>query len=209
MKKLLLFDFDGVLANSIDDILINAKIASDSIGIRTEPTKKAVGSQNKMEFDVLGELIGIPRDRLPEFVDVILGLFSGTVNIPKIFDGIPEMLFELRDNIICIVTANSENYVRNFSDHYDISKYIERIYDRYYSAGKEVKFRAAMEAHEISIDNVYVIGDASSDITAAHNVNIKSIAVSWGFQDHGLLMMSRPDFIADSPDDIIKIVSNK
>jgi phosphoglycolate phosphatase len=52
----------------------------------------------------------------------------------------------------------------------------------------------------------YYIGDETRDIEAARKSGCKSIAVTWGFEDKELLTTSQPDFIAHSPEDLLKLL---
>ena len=51
-----------------------------------------------------------------------------------------------------------------------------------------------------------MIGDAVSDIKAAQTAGITSIAAAWGNQDIQLLRNANPDFIVNTPNEIIDII---
>ena len=206
MNKLLLFDFDGVLADTMDNIISNAVLASEIMGIETTPAKEIVRTLEKMEFEEFASKIGVPYEKNAEFVETILSVFSSQKKMPGIFNGIPEVLSMLSSNTIYIVTGNSESIVEKFCNQYDISKYIQKIYDKKYSSSKEIKINAAIESSKISNDNAYMIGDAVSDIKAAQTAGITSIAAAWGNQDIQLLRNANPDFIVNTPNEIIDII---
>jgi phosphoglycolate phosphatase-like HAD superfamily hydrolase len=48
-------------------------------------------------------------------------------------------------------------------------------------------------------ENIYLVGDSLSDIRAAKETGIKSIAVSWGHQSLEKLSSAAPDHLVHSP----------
>ena len=53
--------------------------------------------------------------------------------------------------------------------------------------------------NEFNLDKklTYYIGDTSGDVEAGKDANIKTIGISWGFQDKSVLSKSNPDFLID------------
>jgi phosphoglycolate phosphatase len=47
--------------------------------------------------------------------------------------------------------------------------------------------------------DVYLIGDSRIDIQTARNAGMKSVAVTWGYQDRDVLTAADPDFCLDEP----------
>ena len=50
------------------------------------------------------------------------------------------------------------------------------------------------------------VGDSQVDMQTAHNSGVHVCAVTWGFRTREELAAFRPDFTADSPDDILRII---
>ena len=57
--------------------------------------------------------------------------------------------------------------------------------------------------------DTYFIGDTEADILTAKNAGVTSIAVTWGFRTRKFLEKYEPDYIVDSPEDILKILELK
>jgi phosphoglycolate phosphatase-like HAD superfamily hydrolase len=73
------------------------------------------------------------------------------------------------------------------------------------------------QAHKISIawdqlsagakrESVFMVGDSLSDIRAAKEASVTSIAVTWGHQSPSRLLSGDPDHVAHVPDDLIDII---
>ena len=63
------------------------------------------------------------------------------------------------------------------------------------------------EKMKIKPKNLVYVGDFYTDIIAAKRAGMKSIAVTWGFSTKERLLQEKPDFIAEQPKDIWKIVN--
>jgi phosphoglycolate phosphatase len=51
---------------------------------------------------------------------------------------------------------------------------------------------------------VYYVGDAVSDILAARQVSVKSVAVGWGHQSLSKLVKAQPDHVIHAPQELIE-----
>jgi len=54
---------------------------------------------------------------------------------------------------------------------------------------------------------VFMVGDSASDVRAAKEASVKSIAVSWGHQSVEVLIRAEPDQIVHSPRELIKVIN--
>ena len=58
-------------------------------------------------------------------------------------------------------------------------------------------------------ENCYYVGDSEVDVKTAHNAEIKCIACTWGFRSKSVLENENPEYIIDSPEEILRIVGVK
>ena len=45
-----------------------------------------------------------------------------------------------------------------------------------------------------------MVGDTRGDMKGGHNAEVKSIAVTWGYQLREVLQIEQPDYFIDSPE---------
>jgi phosphoglycolate phosphatase len=57
-------------------------------------------------------------------------------------------------------------------------------------------------------NDVVYIGDEYRDILACKKSKIKIISVTWGFDSRDLLVSGNPDFIVDSPVELLNVIAN-
>jgi pyrophosphatase PpaX len=202
--KLILFDFDGVIANTLPFILANSIEAARIMGIEIAIDETKVRKLKKMEFEELGIAIGIPKERKNDFLALMLELSAK--NDTEIFPGICDIFEELSSCNLCINTGNSKKTVRVFLEKYNIDRYIKLILDKE-EGNKVEKIKNAMDVMKIPNNNTYMIGDAISDIEAAKQSKVHSIAVKWGNQDFDMLVDSKPEYLIDNAMEIVRIIT--
>lgn len=64
----------------------------------------------------------------------------------------------------------------------------------------------AMEKTGADPGRTAYVGDMVEDVLAAKEAGIKSIAVTWGFNERDELEAAKPDFIVDSPAELLDVI---
>jgi phosphoglycolate phosphatase len=67
---------------------------------------------------------------------------------------------------------------------------------------KDAMILSLIEEYDLDKNLTYYVGDTSGDVEAGKSSNVKTIGISWGFQDKSVLSKSNPDFLID---DIVEI----
>jgi phosphoglycolate phosphatase-like HAD superfamily hydrolase len=67
-----------------------------------------------------------------------------------------------------------------------------------------------MARNEFSTDTkretVFMVGDSLSDISAAKEASVTSVAVTWGHQSLEYLLRGDPDYVVRFPHDLIEVI---
>jgi phosphoglycolate phosphatase len=202
---LILFDFDGVLADTLGDMIQFAQEACDELGVKHVVTPDDLNSLEVMSLAEYGRHLGVPEKFVDEFVGRCLKGFIEKPNPPKIFDGMTQVIKELSTrHAIGIVTGNATLAVENFLLENGIRQYVGVISALDQPGSKSEKILKAKQQAK-NIEEVYYVGDAISDVRAARESSVRSIAVSWGHQSLGRLANAKPDFIVRSPQELLEI----
>ena len=207
-KKLIIFDYDGVIVDSLHINLGIARQACEEINHPVIPIRADIEELENISFEDLGRRIRLPKDKVENFADHVFMILTRNTVPPRVFTGISEVIQEVgKESCLAIVTTNMKRAVvqvlegSNFLDRIDIIMGAEE------PGSKSEKIRRAMDAFDVTPNNTYMIGDATSDIREAQEAGVKSIAVTWGYHSKEKLMREAPDFIVNSPNDIISILS--
>lgn len=217
MKKLVIFDLDGTLLNTIEDLGQAANYALERNGYATH----SMASYPYFVGNGVRRLVTrvLPEDaRDDENVDRVLGDFmkyydEHCIDYTKPYNGMPELLQDLRDMGVMMAVASNkyQQAVSKIIPHYfpDINFIaIEGQKD-----GVNVKpdpsivFSILAQARVPKADALY-IGDSGVDMETARRACIDSVGVTWGFRSKKELVEYQADVIVNNPVNIVGIVEN-
>jgi phosphoglycolate phosphatase-like HAD superfamily hydrolase len=103
---------------------------------------------------------------------------------------------------LAIVTGNTTRAVENFLRENNIHQFVSAVFAVDQPGSKVEKILKAKSQLATENDAVYYVGDAVSDVHAARQAVIKSVAVGWGHQSLGKLVNAQPDHIVHTPREI-------
>lgn len=211
MKKTVIFDLDGTLLNTLDDLADSTNYALSKFGYPTrtiEEVRQFVGNG-------VAKLIerAIPEGKNNPNFEKCLAIFKenyaqNMYNKTAPYNGIIEMLSNLKSKGIKIAVV---------SNKFDLAvkelckKYFEGFID--FAAGENeaqgIKKKPAPDTvisvlNEFNFapeDAVYV-GDSDVDIMTAKNSKMPCISVTWGFRDKKFLLENGATILINAPSEI-------
>ena len=189
MKRLVIFDFDGTIFNSVDDVFIcfNKALVNHNFPTLTKDEfyKVLGGNIDEMVSLILKDL------NTPENMELIKDTYGRLYNesskensLP--FPNIHEVLRKLQDKgmFIAINSNRKNDSINYFVDRYfnDIDfAAIEGHNPAYPSKPSPCGVEIIMEKLDVSKEESIYIGDSSTDIKTAQNAEIDCIIVKWGY----------------------------
>ena len=200
MIKYIVFDFDGTIADTFDAIKTIAKKEFGEYDFDFDLIK---------DEDIKGLLkkLNIPLWKLPEMALKVTSKLRNNKDI-KLFPGIIDLLGKLKDNYkLGIISSNSEDNIIDTLKKHNIEDLFEFVYSDSSIFGKHLVLKRMCSKHNIKPLEVIYVGDEDRDIIAAKKIKIKNIAVTWGFNSKEKLTKEKPDYIVDSPMQIIEIIA--
>lgn len=208
MIRRILVDFDGTFADSLDLIYDLSVRCSRRYGVRPlEPDEfhrlRAVSMRERVRR------MRVPRWKMPLFMSRFFRLYKEHVNSVKPFPGVIEAFEDIRARGISlsVLSSNRGNIIRKFLATHGITVF-DDVYGSAGIFGKSRMIRRIIRAERLPEDEVLYIGDEHRDIEACRECGVRIIAVTWGYDARELLVKENPDFLADSPEDIVRIVTS-
>jgi len=203
MIKIILFDFDGTIADTfvaLEKILVRL---SPKFGYEI-PTKKDMAILQTIHPKEVMKLLGVSYFKLPFIAHKAKAELRKEMTTIKPIEGMRDVLLALkRENyILGILTSNSKANVRTFLEKNDIAIF-DWIYSERSLFGKARKLKKIIRKQKLDKKEVIYIGDEIRDIEAAKKSQIKIMAVSWGFNTVEGLEKYHPDFLLTEPKDIL------
>ena len=215
MKKLAIFDLDGTLLNTIEDLGYAANHALQAHGYPTH----SIASYPFFVGNGVRRLIErvLPEDaRTEATIDRLLITFKEYYNdhntdYTKPYEGIPELLSLLSSRGVAIAVASNTYQAATeklISHSFPTLSFIAVEGQK---EGVPVKpdpsivFEILAKAKTPKADTIY-IGDSGVDMETARRACVDSVGVTWGFRPEKELVENHADTIVNSPGDIEKLV---
>jgi phosphoglycolate phosphatase len=206
---LILFDYDGVLADTLDDLLQSGQEACSQLGVKHLVTKDDLSNLEVMSFSSYGRACEVPEHLVEEFVRICLSYLADKKSPPAIFPGLSSVIRHLSaDHKIAVITTNSSQNVNAFLARHSLDSLIQAVYGVDAPGSKAEKVAMARDRllENREQQAVFMVGDSLSDVLAAKEASVTSIAVTWGHQSLENILRGRPDYVIDYPDDLIGII---
>jgi len=204
---LILFDFDGVLADTLGDLLQFGQEVCDELGVKHVATPDDLDSLEVMSFATYGRQLEVPEHLVDEFVRRCLKRFGEKKSPPDIFEGMGEVVRKLAvSHVLGIITGNSSQNVTAFLVEHGLAEYVRAIFGVDSPGSKTEKISQAQNQFTAEGEAVFMVGDSMSDTRAAKEAAVKSIAVSWGHQSAETLIRAKPDFLVCSPRELMEVI---
>ncbi len=205
--SLILFDFDGVLADTLEDLLQFGQEVCNELGVSHTVVREDLSTLEVMSFATFGRQLEVPEALIEEFVRRCLAKVAAKESPPAIFAGLAEVVRDLSTrHVLGIVTTNSTQNVKAFLIQHKLEDCIRVIYGVDQPGSKAEKILQARNQFAAADEAVFMIGDAVSDIHAAKQASVISIAVSWGHQSVERLIQANPDHVASLVEEIVGAV---
>ena len=206
MQKLLLFDFDGVVVDSLEFYENSVNLCLDRLGMpRLEARADFLELFDDNFYDGIAKR-GVNRKDFTHATAVVTPhLDFGRI---KIHTEVLDLIESLKDeHLLSLISSNSTRAIRSI--HRDIDSYFEHVLGYEFMFSKIDKIRHEMKRTGIPNDRTYYIGDTVGDVKEAKSAGVQIIAVTWGWHSRERLAASGPDYIVDSPQELGEIVNGE
>ncbi|MGY4708910.1 HAD-IA family hydrolase [Mycolicibacterium sp. CBM1] len=183
--QLVIFDLDGTLTDSAEGIVASFRHALHAVGAEVPAG------------DLAGRIIGPPMHQtllgmgLGDRADDAIAAYRADYTsrgwaMNSLFDGIPELLADLRAAGVrlAVATSKAEPTARRILDHFGLSGYFDVIAgaspDGSRSAKADVVAHALNQLEPVP-DRVLMVGDRAHDVHGAATHGIGTVVVGWGY----------------------------
>ena len=222
MKNTVIFDLDGTLLNTLDDLAAAVDFALGKLGFKgldRSVVRKFVGNgirkltDRALAFSASNGKTSELREenaKSEKCYELCLEYYKAHgAEKTRLYDGVSELLTELKSAGIktAVVTNKVDEAVKElrglFFPSIDFAVGISEAIRPKPSCDGVNAALAALRADPR--DAVYV-GDGETDIATAKNAGLPVVAVSWGFRDKAFLQTLEPDYIIDAPSELPAIL---
>jgi phosphoglycolate phosphatase len=205
--KLLIFDFDGTIADTLDaGVTILNKLAVE-FGFRPLHPKDLERVRD-MRTRQLMKFLGIPTRKMSRIARRGSEELYACIHSIQPLPGMPEALRELQTLgfALGIITSNTEVNVQIFLrghglDLFDFVRCSSKL------LGKARMIRSVIRRQHVRAADILFVGDETRDIEAAKKAGIRIAAVTWGYNSRRSLEAMKPDFVFESPKELVAMLA--
>ncbi len=203
--EVIIFDFDGTIADTFDAVVEITNSLAEKFGYKPVGLDEIKRLKNLSSREIVKQS-KIPTFKLPFLVRQIRAELEDKVHRLTPFLGIQEALVMLKCQgyQLGIVTSNSEQNVVIFLRNYNLNELFDFIYSEITLFGKAKVISRCLAEKRIGPASAIYVGDETRDIEAAKRIQIKVVAVTWGFNSKKALAKQNPDFLIDQPFELIE-----
>lgn len=205
--KLLIFDFDGTIADTFENGLEILNLLAGEFGYR--PLERAdLPKARDMRTHELMKFLGIPATKMRRISKRGTEELSKRIDTVQPLPGMPETLRAVKAAgfPLGIVTSNSCENVAAFLRHHDLEIFeFVRSASKLMGKGREV--RGVLKDRKLLASEVLLIGDEARDIEAAQETGAHIAAVTWGYNSRRALESLQPDHLIDRPEHLLELLA--
>ncbi len=195
--RLLIFDFDGTLADSFPQFLDHMRQTVDHFGLRPIDAEALDELRGRSAAEVI-KFLGIPAWKVPLVGRYVRRLMTADASGLRLFPGVSDALQRLAQQglELAVVSSNTEANIRLV-----IGPETARLIGSFECGaslfGKAARFRKVLRQTGVPPAQALAIGDEIRDLEAAEKVQIDFGAVSWGYTKVAALRTFAPAFVFD------------
>ena len=204
-KHYVLFDFDGVIADSF--AASYAIVQKFCAHITHDHFRAGFEGNIHDAFDEWeSRPHGLECDHGLDW-DAEYGAISQ--KIAGMFPGIDTVIKELAQKYrLIIVSSGPDEFIEPFLEKVGIRDCFQEVMGNRVHKSKAEKMRMIFSKYGTTPETCILITDSLGDMREGASVGVGSIGVSWGFQDRATLQKGAPFRIVDDPRDIPNTVEN-
>jgi len=201
----LVFDLDGTLtdpsegiANCVNHALVEHGYSSRSVA--------EVSAEIGPPLDLmLSKFIpGISEQQIAQLVQSYRQRFNVVGYAEnRLYDNIITVIPELRKTFkLGVCTSKPEAPARKVLEHFGLLQYFEFVSGGDIGVAKQSQLQNLLARGDID-QNAIMIGDRNVDLIAAHNNQLRSAAVLWGFGEFEELTAEKPALLLETVDQLV------
>ena len=200
-KKIVLFDFDGVIVDSFD---ISYQAASKIHPELTREKQKDLFNGNIYDAEgEMGEKNTSPANEV---------FFAEYV--PRLFDLVPvrgmaEVIEELGEVYqLIVVSSTISSPIQGYLEKYDLARHFDWIMGGDVHKSKTVKIQMVLDQYKARPEDCVFVTDTLGDMREAAICQVSSIGVTWGFHERERLQKGNFFALIDRVEEFIPAVQS-
>jgi len=206
----IIFDFDGTIANTIEKGRIILNSLSEEYGFRQVEASEIPTLRN-LKLPELLKTLGIKKLQAPSILAKGSKILKSHIHEIPLIDGIKNILPEVHSiSKSCgFLTSNTQENVNLFLRSNGIQEIFSYVSSTSKLSGKAKHLRSICRTFSCRPTDAIYIGDEVRDIKACKKSGVPIIAVSWGYNSRATLEEAQPDYLVDTPNELLNLIKSQ
>jgi len=203
----IIFDFDGTIADSFEVIV---SIIKKLTHVRGNFDEASIYELRQQPIKLIMKRLKVRSWQLPMLLVRGRFMMRHRIDEIKLIGGMAKTIEELHaeGHNLFIVSSNSSHNVVEFLKGHHLSDTFVDIEGGVSLFDKEKALSKLIKKNSLNSRETWYVGDELRDIDAATAIELRSIAVTWGFTDKETLTEHQPTGVAEKPTDIMTILND-
>lgn len=200
MKKILLFDFDGVIVNTFDMAFGLSQEMGQGLS-KDEYRKCFEGNIYEKTQDAIGEEIDMIYD------EVWFAKYTSKMLEIAPVSGMLDAIIELEKEYTLIVISSSiTSPIKQYLEKHNIGSHFDKVFGADVHRSKTEKIKMVFDQYNAKPEDCIFITDTLGDMREAREAGVDSIGVTWGFHEKERLEKGNPVKIVDTVDHLVEVI---
>lgn len=218
MTKLAIFDLDGTLLNTVEDLGNATNYALEQCGFPIHPIGEYYQMVGRGIYNLFRAAIPseyATEDNVQRMASYFIPYYDEhKCDFTRPYDGIPEMLRNITGRGVRLAVASNkyqdgaEKLVHHFFGDYEFVKILGQREGQPIKPDPAIVDQILAEVPYISKAETVYVGDSNVDMQTGANAKVRTIGVSWGFRGREELAAYHPSAIIDTPEDLSKTITS-
>lgn len=199
-STLWIFDYDGVIADSLESFSAGFLAACRAAGLRRLATREAfLDLFDTNLFDGL-RAAGLGEEQTAPFLSLMAQELTARARTVRLFPRMADTLNRLRRRgPVAIVTSNLASIVEECLGRHGVGQ-LKAILGAEADTSKLRKLQRLRQEYPDA--RRLFVSDTAGDIREGRAAGVTTVAVTWGWHDRARLLAAVPDHVADAPADL-------
>lgn len=205
--KLVVFDFDGTIADSYQAIVKISNQLSSEFGYKPIDKEEMLLLKNLSSREVIKQS-EVSIFKIPFLLKRLQKELGKEIKNLEPIGGMDLVLRQLKQRgyHLGIITSNAQDNVLAFLAKHQLDSIFDFIDSGTTIFGKHRIINYVLKKYQIEPNQLVYVGDETRDIRAAKKSKVIAIAVSWGFNSAEILAQYKPDYLVAKPVEILDII---
>jgi phosphoglycolate phosphatase-like HAD superfamily hydrolase len=208
MKRAIIFDFDGTIADSLPAVV---EVFEELTRRPQRFTPEQIKSLQDLSIPELLTVLKVPKWKVPLLLMRGRRMIRAHLHGIAVHSGVAEAIKQLHAAGIplYVLSSNSTENVQKYLQWHKLSPYFSGVYGGASLLGKAPRLFKLIDKEALDVAGSWYVGDETRDIIAARAVGLHIVSVSWGYNTRAALAAKKPDAVVHSASQLRKLLAGK